>query len=357
MGYFKILIKNGNLFDGYNFCGKKDVFIADGKIQKIGDKLTDTADFTFDVDGKIISPGFVDIHTHILGVSHSNLGTSADGSTFPFGVTTAVDCCSEFGDRSFLEALQTKIFAFVPVWIKNGLPDFKTAENLINKYGDRTLGVKAYFDLTVSRDVSITNLKKICDFAHTKGLKVMVHCSHSPSTMYEIIDILSKGDILTHIYHGDNNICLLDDCSVFRLAKEKGIVMDTGFAGHVHTDFDVLKSATSNGYYPDTISTDITNLSAFIRGGNYGLTLCMSVCKHFGMSEAEVLRAVTSSAGLAIGKSELGTIEVGKTADVAVINYETAPFDFSSFTANGIKGDMGYKCYLTVSNGQIVYKV
>lgn len=357
MGFFKILIKNGILFDGYDFCGKKDVFISDGKIRKIGDELTDKADFTFDVCGKIISPGFVDIHTHILGVSHSNLGTSADGSTFPFGVTTAVDCCSEYGDISFLEALQTKIFAFVPVWIKNGLPDFNTAENLINRYGSRTLGVKVYFDLKVSKDISIENLKNICDFAHSRGLKVMVHCSHSPSAMYEIVDVLSKGDILTHIYHGGSNTCSGDNYSAFVLAKEKGIIMDTGFAGHVHTDFNILKSAMGKGYFPDTISTDITNLSAFIRGGNYGITLCMSICRQFGMDETDILRAVTSSAALAVGRSEIGRIEVGKTADIAVINYEKIPFDFTSLTENGISGDEGYKCYMTISNGQIVYKI
>ena len=357
MGYFKILIKNGNLFDGHNFCGEKDVFISDGKIQKIGDELTDKADFTFDVNGKIIAPGFVDIHTHVWGVSHSDLGTSAEGSTFSFGVTTVADCCSEFGDVSFLEALRAKVIAFVPVWIKKGSPDFETAENLINKYGNRTVGVKAYFDLTVSKDVSLTNLKKICDFAHSKNLKVMVHCSHSPSTMCEIIEVLSAGDILTHIYHGGENSCLSNDFAAFKLAKEKGIIMDTGFAGHVHADFDVLKSAMEKEYFPNTISTDITNLSAFIRGGNYGLTLCMSICRQFGMKETDILRAVTSSAALAIGKAEFGTLEVGKTADIAVINYEESFYDFSSFTANGIKCDMGYKCYLTISNGHIVYRI
>ena len=50
----------------------------------------------------------------------------------------------------------------------------------------------------------------------------MVHCSNSVSSMKEIVSVLSKGDVLTHIYHGGNNTCLDENYSAFVLAKEKG---------------------------------------------------------------------------------------------------------------------------------------
>jgi dihydroorotase len=356
MGYWSILIKNGILFDGYDFCGKKDVLISKGKIKNIADSIDETVHFVYDAKDKIVMPGMIDVHTHIFGISDDAIGTSADGGCFPFGVTTVGDGCSEFGFKYALDAIKTKVYAFVPVWVKNGAPDFKTAETLIQKFGDSVIGVKAYFDLKVSNETTIEMLKEICKFAKSKNLIVMVHCSNSVSSMLEIVKILSKGDILTHIYHGGNNTCLDDNYSAFALAREKGIVLDSGFAGHVHVDFDVFEKAMADGCFPNTISTDLTNLSTYYRGGVYGLTLCMGLCREYGMPEIDVLKAVTSNAAKALGKTELGSIEVGGIADIAVINYEDSPFDFTHLVSNGAKGAKQYKCYLTLSDGQIVWR-
>lgn len=184
----------------------------------------------------------------------------------------------------------------------------------------------------------------------------MVKYLMAPIAMVNIVNVLNKGGILTHIYHGgENNTCLSNDYDAFKLAKEKGVILDTGFAGHAHTDFSVLEKALGDGWFPDTISTDITNLSAFTRGGRYGLTLYMSLCRHFGMKEEDILKAVTSSAAKAVGMSHLGKIKEGSAADIAVLSFGTSPFDFSPFVANGAKGEMGYKCHLTLSDGQVVW--
>ncbi len=356
LGYWKILIKNGLLFDGYKFCEKKDIYISGGKIENIADDISERADMVFDATGKIVLPGMIDIHTHILGISDDGIGTPADSSCFPFGVTAVGDGCSEFGFVEALNAIKTKVFAFIPVWVKNGIPDFKTTEKLIEKFSDRVVGIKAYFDVNVSKESTIYTLKEICNFATSKNLSVMVHCSNSVTPMADIVEVLSKGDILTHIYHGGNNTCLDDNYLAFNLAKEKQVILDTGFAGHIHTDFNVLVKAMTNGRYPDTISTDLTNLSTYYRGGNYGLTLCMSLCRKYGMREEDILKAVTSNAAKALGKNELGTIKIGSNADISVINYENLPFDFTSLTKNAVKGDKQYKCYLTLSDGQIVWR-
>ena len=59
-----ILIKNGTLIDG---SGSKrylaDILIENEKIKKIG-KLDLTADKVIDASGKIVSPGFIDTHSH-----------------------------------------------------------------------------------------------------------------------------------------------------------------------------------------------------------------------------------------------------------------------------------------------------
>ncbi len=59
-----ILFKNGKIVDGTGspfFYG--DVLIKDGIIKGMG-KINKKADQVIDVQGKVIAPGFIDIHTH-----------------------------------------------------------------------------------------------------------------------------------------------------------------------------------------------------------------------------------------------------------------------------------------------------
>lgn len=61
-----IFIKNGRVIDPANGLDKKaDVLIDKGKIVKVGQNLKETAKETIDASGKIVSPGFVDLHTHL----------------------------------------------------------------------------------------------------------------------------------------------------------------------------------------------------------------------------------------------------------------------------------------------------
>ena len=59
-----LLIKNGRIIDGTGapaFAG--DIGIKDGRIAAIG-RVTEAAKQTIDATGRVVSPGFVDVHTH-----------------------------------------------------------------------------------------------------------------------------------------------------------------------------------------------------------------------------------------------------------------------------------------------------
>lgn len=87
-----LLIKNGLIVDGTGAPGQvSDILIKDDVIQKIGKNLKTDGNEVIDASGKIVSPGFIDIH------NHSDLNLFVSTKIEPYimqGVTTiAVGMC------------------------------------------------------------------------------------------------------------------------------------------------------------------------------------------------------------------------------------------------------------------------
>ncbi len=62
---FDIIVKNGLLIDGTNSPGVKiDIGIRDGRILEIADLSGKEAGLVLNAENRIVSPGFIDIHTH-----------------------------------------------------------------------------------------------------------------------------------------------------------------------------------------------------------------------------------------------------------------------------------------------------
>ncbi|MBE5783801.1 MAG: hypothetical protein E7329_10855 [Clostridiales bacterium] len=351
-----ILIKNGRIWNGSSFLWG-DVLIAGNIIAKIAPAISGAAAFIFDAKGKTVLPGLVDAHVHMRGISPRCWGTPAESSCFPFGVTAAADAAGIYGSKAHLDSFLLKTAVFVPVRFKQNQVDFTETEKMLNAYGDRAVGIKVYFDAPLSGVSTTAPLKLACAFARKKGLRTLVHCAHSPAPMKEILNILDAGDILTHAFHGGENHAALDGYESIKAAQKRGVIIDIGFAGHVHTDFQILREAIERGVVPDLISSDVTGHSAFTRGGRYGLTLCMSIARHLGMKEEDIFRAVTSNPARALGKeNEWGALREGGCADIAVLDYTRESFDLTDQSGHRVHSPSGYRCLLTVGDGQIVYK-
>lgn len=351
-----ILIKNGRVWDGDRFL-YADILTEENRIVKIEKDISERADFVFDAAGKIVSAGLVDTHVHMRGISSDKYGIQAEMSCFPFGVTAAADAGGWHGDKALLDSFMLKNVVFAGVSIKDNRADLAKAEGRLAQYGDKAVGLKVYFD-TAASEVSDTGpLRQVCAYARAKSLRVMVHCSNSPTPMADIVDALSAGDILTHIYHGGSNTIEADDYAAYKLAQQKGIILDVGMAGHIHTDFGVLKRAIHAGCLPHTVSTDITRFSAYKRGGRFGMTMCMNIAEALGMQKEDIFRAVTSAAAKALGKeNDWGYLKVGRCADIAVFDKTHESFDLTDRAKNRVQNQKGYRCVLTVSDGQVVYK-
>ena len=82
-----VVIRHGTVFDGHSAEPREvDIGIRDGVIAKLGD-VPETGAEEIDARGKIVTPGFVDIHTHYDGQAIWSERLSPSSSN---GVTTAV---------------------------------------------------------------------------------------------------------------------------------------------------------------------------------------------------------------------------------------------------------------------------
>jgi N-acyl-D-aspartate/D-glutamate deacylase len=83
-----IVIKNGTVVDGTGAPARRaDVAVKDGRIVRIADSIDEPALESIDAAGRIVTPGFVDIHTHYDGQ------VTWDGELNPsaaHGVTTVI---------------------------------------------------------------------------------------------------------------------------------------------------------------------------------------------------------------------------------------------------------------------------
>lgn len=90
----KYLIKNGRVVDPVNKIDDiLDIFVSNGKINKVAKKIDIKADETIDAEGKIAAPGLVDMHVHLREPGREDRETVSTGTRAALkGGFTAVLC-------------------------------------------------------------------------------------------------------------------------------------------------------------------------------------------------------------------------------------------------------------------------
>ena len=104
----KTLIHGGHVVDPANRVnGKLNILIENGKIAWVGTGMKD-ADRKIDATGKIVTPGFIDIHMHEDPVEDGKIAPCIFDMMLRMGVTTAVVTPM----RSIMSKMQLSIFPF-----------------------------------------------------------------------------------------------------------------------------------------------------------------------------------------------------------------------------------------------------
>ncbi len=75
-----IILRNGMLLTESGELGKKDIYIENGKIAEIAETISRDADQVVDAKGRLIAPGFIDLHVHLREPGGEHKETIATGT-------------------------------------------------------------------------------------------------------------------------------------------------------------------------------------------------------------------------------------------------------------------------------------
>ncbi|MDB9756338.1 amidohydrolase family protein [Pseudomonadales bacterium] len=124
---YDLIISGGTVIDGTGAEGKRaDIAVSNGRIARIGDLSADSAAQTIEATNKVVTPGFVDLHTHL----DAQVGWDPLMSSSSYhGVTTAMigNCGVTFApcspkNRRYLAELMESVEDIAADAIMDGLP-------------------------------------------------------------------------------------------------------------------------------------------------------------------------------------------------------------------------------------------
>jgi dihydroorotase len=341
---YELILKGGRVLDPSQDTDMiADVAFAGGKVAAIAADLTSAGAEVHDVSGKIVSPGFIDLHTHVYW-GGTSLGVDADAIALRSGVTTFVDAGSAGPGnyRGFLkhviEPSRVRILAYLHVSFA-GIFAFSRrimvgesgdmrlispvdAVDVARTNRDTIIGIKVRVGRFASGDSGIAPLDIALQVAEETGLPLMVHIDEPPPTYEDVIARLRPGDVLTHCFRPFPNSPVYADGrprdAVFA-ARERGVLFDIGH-GMGSFSFEVARKMLAAGFAPDTISSDVHDLN--LAGPVFDLATTLSKFLALGMPLADVMRATTLAPATAIGRPDLGTLQPGLVGDATIFSLE-----------------------------------
>ncbi|MEW6103702.1 MAG: dihydroorotase [bacterium] len=286
-----LLLKNGSVLGfGDNF----DILISDGKITKIQRNISFLGCKTFDCRDKIITPGLIDLHTHIRSFKENERETIESGieAAISGGFTTI--CIMPNTDPPIdnpkilgkIKEKQSKIQVFPIGAIAKEMGQLR----LSDIKGMKDSGIFAISDDGAElEDKSL--LKDAMDIASELDLLVILHCEipSEPKAIEKNISLCLDTKSRLHIAH----ISTKDGISLVKQAKKESQCITCEATPHHFTLSDVAfnvkppirtkedKEAVIEGLCSGTIDIIVTDHAphpmAFDKPGISGIEICLSL--------------------------------------------------------------------------------
>jgi len=374
---YDLLLRGGHVIDPANRIDRvMDVAVNGDKIARVAESIpAGQSKKTVDVSGLYVTPGLVDIHTHVYVKGRAST-LFPDDTSLLAGTTTVVDAgvsgWRNFDDfkKTIIDKSQTRVLAFLNI-LGRGMSDNRLDENnvadmdpaaaaaKVKQYPDIIVGIKhAHFTLQ-----GFDGLKRAVEAGRLTGKPVMVDLnimSNSGRTTREkLLDVMRPGDIHTHMYN-DSHLEMLDRFTgklqpYMIEARRRGVIFDLGHGsgGFLWT---VASKAMAQGFMPDSISTDLHPSSIMIPQVN--MPNCISKIMALGMTlQDAILRATVNPAREIKRFPELGTLSEGAGADIAVFDLKSGVFALVDSAQKKLLANQKLECLMTVRAGKIVKDV
>src|SRR5438309_8260139 len=359
---FDLILRGGRVVDpSQKLDAVTDVAFAGGKVAAIGSGLkADPGTDVRDVSRYIVSPGLIDLHTHVYW-GGTSLGIDAEEFCRMSGVTTAIDTGSA-GPGNFagfrkhvIERSDVRILAYLHVSFAGIFGFSKTimvgeseemrlmapieAVQVADANRDVIVGIKVRVGRGSSGIHGAAPLDIALQAANEVGMPLMCHIDFPPPSYEEVVERLRPGDVLTHAFRPFPNAPIDHQGKVKRVvmdARARGVKFDIGH-GKGSFAFKTARAMLANGFYPDTISSDVHVLC--IDGPAYDQVTTMSKFLCMGMPLGDVIAASTVNAAMALRRPELGSLKPGSAGDATLISVQQGQFDYVDVVGEHLTGD------------------
>jgi dihydroorotase len=385
--HYDLLLKGGHVIDPANHIDEvRDVAVFQGKIAAVEKNIpAEQAGKVVDVSKLYVTPGLIDIHYHVghggaplnwfapEARAHSlPLGIPADLAV-QSGVTTIVDAGTA-GAETFLmekeeviDKARVRVLAFLNIvadGMSGGLEqsldqmDSRLCAATVKRYPEVIVGVKtAHYWTKETWDgehVPWAAVDRAIECGTLANVPVMFDFWPRPERTYDelLLKKMRPGDIHTHVFAQQFPIILPDGKvnPILAEARARGVIFDVGH-GSGSFWFRNAVPAEKQGFIPDSISTDLHT-------GNYTVVSMNNVMSKFlamGVPLDDVIRRSTVNPASEIHRPELGTLSIGKDADIAVLELAKGRFGYIDSGVARMDANVRLLARMTIRAGRILY--
>lgn len=385
--HYDLLLKGGHVIDPANHIDEvRDIAVSQGKIAAVEKNIpVEQAGKVVDVSRLYVTPGLIDIHYH---VGHGGapldwfapdarahalpLGIPAD-MALESGVTTIVDAGTAGADTFLLEKEEAidrskvRVLAFLNI-VANGMSggleqsvdqmDAKLCAATIKKYPDLIVGVKtAHYWTNEAWDgehVPWAAVDRAIECGTLANVPVMFDFWPRPERTYEdlILKKMRPGDIHTHVFAQQFPIINPDGKinPALAEARARGVIFDVGH-GSGSFWFRNAVPAERQGFIPDSFSTDLHTDNVTVISMNNVMSKFLAM----GVPLEDVIRRSTMNPASEIHRPELGTLSVGREADIAVLELMKGRFDYIDCGVAKMDGNVRLTARMSIRAGRILF--
>jgi len=372
---FDLIISGGRVIDPANkIDGLYDVGVKGSKIVALKKKLRNRKTKSYDATGKLVIPGMIDSHSHVYQHVSGRFGLNPDLVGVHSGVTTVIDqggpsCMTFPGFRNFIaKQAKSNVLAFISIYTVGGLEghyypylygpggiDVDACIKVAISNKDIIKGIKAHAEPGSISRWGLDTLKMAKQASRGAGIPTYIHLGTLWPTeekaeidmdkrLPEIVSLIESGDILAHPFTRHPGGFVNKDGKLHPVileAIDKGVLIDIGRGSHF--SFDIARRVLDAGVLPNTVGADMhgyntrvppepgtpeehpdDEMQPFADQAQFSLCHAMTELIAMGIPVENTIPMVTSHCAKMIGlEEELGTLGIGRTADISVLHHET----------------------------------